>query len=216
MARRPAPPGVDRRQQILDAALDVFANEGFEGATTKAIASRADVTHGLIYFYFPSKEDLFTAACEHQADAVLEQLDLAIEEDAEGDPERALRHAITRLVEAVAAPRTLSLFRVISRSYMHTKPCGEAGDAARERMRMFGHRIVQGLQEYLEGQIARGRIRRVDTSLTAQMLMTTIVHLVVRHTLGDEELEHFSTDGLADAVASIFIHGLRQQSIPVG
>jgi AcrR family transcriptional regulator len=35
MARRPAEPGVDRRQQILGAALDVFAEQGYEGATTK-------------------------------------------------------------------------------------------------------------------------------------------------------------------------------------
>lgn len=216
MARRPAPPGADRRQQILDAALDVFANEGFEGATTKAIAARADVTHGLIYFYFPSKEDLFTAACEHQADAVLEQLDQAIAEDSDGDSEQALRSAITRLVQAVAAPRTLSLYRVISRTYMHPKPCGEAGDATRERMRAFGHRIVQGIQTYLESQIARGRIRPVDTGLMAQVLMTTIVHLVIRHSLDDEALERYSTDGLADAVASIFIHGLLPQPIPVG
>ncbi|MGZ3639196.1 MAG: TetR/AcrR family transcriptional regulator, partial [Ktedonobacterales bacterium] len=67
MARRPALPGVDRREQILEAALDVFAEEGLNGATTKEIAARAGVTHGLIYFYFPSKDDLFNAAFEHQA-----------------------------------------------------------------------------------------------------------------------------------------------------
>lgn len=216
MARRPAPPGVDRRRQILEAALDVFADEGYDGATTKAIASRADVTHGLIYFYFPSKEDLFTAACELQANAVLEQLDLALEDDTDEDPVVALRRAIVRLVEAVAAPRTSSLFRVVSRSYMHSKPCGEAGDVARERMRTFGQRVVAGLQAYLDREIASGRLRPVETNLTAQIVTSTIVHFVIRRTLGDEELERYSTDEFADSIANIFLYGLLPQPIAVG
>lgn len=216
MARRPAPPGMDRRQLILEAALDVFADEGFEGATTKAIAARADVTHGLIYFYFPSKEDLFAAACQLQANAVLEQLDGTMEESADDAPEVALRRAIVRLVEAVAAPRTVSLFRVVSRASMHAKPCGEAGDATRERIQAFGGRIVQGLQAYLDRQIALGRLRPVDTTLTAKVMTSTIVQLVIRRTLGDEELERYSTDEFADSVANIFLFGLLPQPVSVG
>ena len=216
MARRPAPPGVDRRRQILEAALDVFAEEGFEGATTKAIAAQADVTHGLIYFYFPSKEDLFAAACELQANAVLEQLEQTTADDSSEPPEVTLRRAITRLVEAVAAPRSLSLFRIVSRTYMHGRPCGEAGDATRERMRAFSERVVRGLRAYLEHQCQLGRLRHVDTNLTSQILITTVVHLVIRRTLGDEELERYSTEEFADSIASIFLNGLLPQPVPVG
>ena len=67
MARRPVPVGMDRRQQILSAALDLFAEHGRDGATNEEIAERAGVTPGLIYFYFRSKDDLFLAAFEHQA-----------------------------------------------------------------------------------------------------------------------------------------------------
>lgn len=215
MARRPAPPGVDRRQQILEAALDVFADEGFEGATTKAIAARADVTHGLIYFYFPSKEDLFGAACELQANVVLEELERTIEDDVDENAEVVLRRAITRLVEAVAAPRTISLFRVVSRTYMHGRLCGEAGDATRERMRTFSERVVRGLRAYLERQCLLGRLRPVDTNLTAQILMSTIIHLVIRRNLGDEELGRNSTEEFADSIANIFLYGLLPQPIPV-
>ncbi len=215
MARRPAPPGVDRRRQILEAALDAFADEGFDGATTKAIAARAGVTHGLIYFYFPSKDDLFTAACELQASEVLERLDLTVDAEADDAPEVVLRRAIARLVEAVAAPRTSSLFRVINRTYMHGKPCGDAGDEARARMRAFGQRVVQGLRAYLDRQVARGWLRPVDTNLTAQMVSSTIVHFVIRRTLGDEELARYSTDEFADTIANLFLYGLLPQPIPV-
>ena len=48
MPRKPAVPGVDRRQQILEAALSVFAEQGFEAATNKEITERAGVNQGLI------------------------------------------------------------------------------------------------------------------------------------------------------------------------
>lgn len=49
----------DSRQRILDAALDVFYEAGFDGARVDAIAKRAGVNQALIYYYFKSKEGLF-------------------------------------------------------------------------------------------------------------------------------------------------------------
>ena len=43
MSRKQTVPSTDRRQQILDAALEIFAEQGFESATNKAIAERAEV-----------------------------------------------------------------------------------------------------------------------------------------------------------------------------
>jgi AcrR family transcriptional regulator len=49
----------DRREQIIDAALQVFAKIGFARATNSEIAREAgNMTPGLIYYYFKSKEDL--------------------------------------------------------------------------------------------------------------------------------------------------------------
>src|SRR5574340_1168274 len=57
----------DRRQQILDAALDEFAAHGFRGATIKRIAERAKLkSQALIYWYFPAKEALFEAVLGQQ------------------------------------------------------------------------------------------------------------------------------------------------------
>src|SRR5260370_15164471 len=54
--------GRDRRRQILDAALEEFAEHGFRGATIKRIAQRAKLrSQALIYWYFPAKEALFEA-----------------------------------------------------------------------------------------------------------------------------------------------------------
>jgi AcrR family transcriptional regulator len=48
----------DRRRELLDAAVRVFAREGFHSARVGDIAEEAGVAHGLLYHYFRSKEDV--------------------------------------------------------------------------------------------------------------------------------------------------------------
>jgi AcrR family transcriptional regulator len=55
-------------ERLLDAATAVFAEEGFEGATMEAIASRARTTKPTLYARFGSKEELFAAAVEREYD----------------------------------------------------------------------------------------------------------------------------------------------------
>ena len=52
----------ERRQQILDAAIAVFAAKGFHAANVSDVAAQAGVSQGTIYWYFESKEELLTAA----------------------------------------------------------------------------------------------------------------------------------------------------------
>jgi TetR/AcrR family transcriptional regulator, fatty acid metabolism regulator protein len=52
-----APP-VDRRRQILDAAVRVFARQGFHSCRVSDIADEAGVAYGLVYHYFSSKEQV--------------------------------------------------------------------------------------------------------------------------------------------------------------
>jgi AcrR family transcriptional regulator len=47
-----------RRERLLDAALEVFADKGIDGTSVKDIAHAAEVTPGLLYHYFDSKESL--------------------------------------------------------------------------------------------------------------------------------------------------------------
>ncbi len=50
----------DRRQAILDTALEVFADQGYESASISLIAKKAGISKGLMYNYFTSKEELLT------------------------------------------------------------------------------------------------------------------------------------------------------------
>jgi len=51
-------PATDRRRQILDAAIRVFARQGFHACRVSDIAREAGVAHGLIYHYFDSKDEI--------------------------------------------------------------------------------------------------------------------------------------------------------------
>jgi len=54
-----------RREQLLEVAARLFAQRGLEGTTTKDIAREAGVSPGLLYHYYPSKEDLLVAVVTH-------------------------------------------------------------------------------------------------------------------------------------------------------
>jgi AcrR family transcriptional regulator len=52
----------ERRQQILDAALEVFSRTGYHATNVSDVAAQAGVSQGTIYWYFDSKDELFQAA----------------------------------------------------------------------------------------------------------------------------------------------------------
>ena len=54
----PKAPPADRRRQILDAAIRVFARQGFHSCRVSDIADEAGVAYGLVYHYFRSKEQV--------------------------------------------------------------------------------------------------------------------------------------------------------------
>ena len=54
------------RAKVLDAGYEIFARDGYHGATLDAIAARATVSKGALYYSFDSKEDLFLALLEER------------------------------------------------------------------------------------------------------------------------------------------------------
>ncbi len=63
MPRRPAAHAEAMREQILEGGRRAFIAGGFRGTSVPSIAAEAGVSVGLIYRYFPSKEELFLELC---------------------------------------------------------------------------------------------------------------------------------------------------------
>lgn len=61
---RPRGGATDARERILDAAVAEFEAQGYDAATIRSIAARADVDAALVHHYFGSKADLFTAVID--------------------------------------------------------------------------------------------------------------------------------------------------------
>ncbi|MBA3302170.1 MAG: TetR/AcrR family transcriptional regulator [Thermoleophilaceae bacterium] len=124
-----------REPQMLDAALRVFADRGYTGATMDDIAGAAGVTKPLVYSYFASKEDLFERCVEHAGDSLMEAMESAGAD--EEDPERMMWE------------RALAYFRFVGDHsaewrLMITEPIPGEG-LARTRIR-----VVEQMQRFLE------------------------------------------------------------------
>ena len=65
---------LETRRKILQAALDLFAEKGFEGASVRDIAARAGVIHGLIKYHFESKDQLWKAAVDYLFERQAEEM----------------------------------------------------------------------------------------------------------------------------------------------
>jgi TetR/AcrR family transcriptional regulator len=93
----------DTRERILEAALQAFAEKGFDGATTRDIAARAGVNLGLIKYYFDAKLKLWQAAVERAFASLSTALGNPADRDSLFDERERIEVMIRRFVRFVAA-----------------------------------------------------------------------------------------------------------------
>src|ERR1700732_5084959 len=105
--RRTRPRGEIRRSQILDAAVEVFLENGYGGGPSDLVVERAGASKATVYSFFGGKDGLFAAIVEERVERIL---------SAFGDPEvvhsdgrHALAHIAERFMEVVMAPDALRL-----------------------------------------------------------------------------------------------------------
>jgi AcrR family transcriptional regulator len=202
-------PEVERRDEIVDAALEEFASEGFRGATIKRIARRAKLqSHALIYWYFSSKEELFQAVLGRH----LPILQLMLDHNALGDqpPEEVLpqiAHAYLAMADRPIAQRLLRLIlpEVVRRPEMVDQLGG----------RMIA-RILDFVKTYLARQVELGRLRPHDVRASAR----AFIGMLLPQLGGKLLLPALQTDGLTDeehiaTIVAIFLRGLQPADQPV-
>ena len=102
----------ERKQQILNAALHVFAQGSYHGASIAAVAKKANVSKGLIYNYFESKEALLKTLV---ADLFEEMMELmALDADKPLDREGFIRIIELSINEVVQNPQRWKLYMSLS------------------------------------------------------------------------------------------------------
>jgi TetR/AcrR family transcriptional regulator, fatty acid metabolism regulator protein len=89
------PASVDKRRLILDAAIRVFARQGFHACRVSDIADEAGVAYGLVYHYFRSKEEVLDTLFTERWDILLQVIR---DTDAEDAPARDKLRAIAAFI----------------------------------------------------------------------------------------------------------------------
>ena len=104
--RRYAPrvPPAQRREQLIDAALEVILEQGYSGVSIEAVARKVGVTRPVVYDHFPNLGRLLHALVEREERYAVAQLEQIIPDDPSGhDPVELLPVGVRQFLDAVAS-----------------------------------------------------------------------------------------------------------------
>ncbi len=206
--RRRAPES--RRDDIMRAAVALFAEHGYARATTKAIAHAAGVSEGTIYNYFATKEELLFAFLEEM---VVAPLTVIVTDISKADDETLIRALIHDRLSRLEGQR--DLVKVVFGEALFNKAFAAE----------FATKILQPASRVLEGYLARrmadGAFRPLNPTVAVRALIGHIfTYFLLWNILLDSRDTGLSTAELADTLATLFLHGIacpptpREESTP--
>lgn len=159
--------GADRRQMILDAALDIFAQKGYNGARTKEIAQAAGISETLVFQHFRTKRELYLAAVESLfgGHPVLEDIEEAMKQKDDAAVLTAL--AAHMVHHSRQDPRIvrLALFRGLEQIEVADEEPGV------EDKRQSQVDILAG---YFRSRMDDGVFRKMNCHIAAQLFIQTV------------------------------------------
>lgn len=166
-----------RRNQLLDIALELFAERGVENVSIKDLATEVGVASGLIYHYFRSKDELLIAVFQRhnplpEFEAIFQELtDLPVRE--------GLLHFAQRFAELL--PEKRRVFRLVAREMLSPRSpmLSEVITLRQEGITLFS--------QYLQSRIDAGELRPHQPLISLHMLVSSMLILL----LLDQPLEPY-------------------------
>ena len=203
MAKRERRPEA-RPDEILDAAMAVFADVGFAGARVEDIAARAGLSKGAVYVYFESKTAMLTALVRRLADRIVGKAEALADAGAAVDAEKTLRSLLTFIVVQISKPEISAAPRLVIAEAQRFPELGALyRDVVLARVRRLVARIC-------ECGVAQGTFRDVNPEVllrmcggpvVAQMMLTTI--------FADPARPGPSPEIIAGGIADMVLNGLK-------
>ncbi|MGB9723694.1 MAG: TetR/AcrR family transcriptional regulator [Chloroflexia bacterium] len=193
---------VERRRRILEAALDLFARQGFHRTSTRQIARRAGVAEGTIFNHFPTKKDLLVAAAAQVVDEYLG-------EDLEASPRAGtlelLRETFHSRLEL--GWRHADRIRFLLGELLMNREMRQAYFEA------VVLRLTDRLVGLLEQRVAQGYVRPCNVRVVAGALVGAFLTFLLVALL-DEERRLLSDplEEISDELARLFLYGLQPQA----
>jgi AcrR family transcriptional regulator len=152
----------EKRAAIIEAAMKVFAEKGYRGATSRGIAEAAGITPGTIYWYFKNKEDLFRAVIRERSPIPKIMAQVA---DPDRPPEEVIPELMDNYLRGIEEGVAVYAFRIVLSEAGHHP---ELTAIIREEI---AGRLIAGIAGYLEEQVKRGRIRPMNLTFLAMLVM---------------------------------------------
>ena len=181
---------------LLDVAVAVFNERGFEATSMDTLAERLGVTKSAIYHHVPSKVELLRLALDRALDGLFAVLPADGDGPAVDRLERVVRGSVRVLVAEL--PFVTLLLRVRGNSPVEAHALG--------RRREFD-RVVT---ELVRDCVAEGSVRPdVDPALTSRLLFGTVNSLTEWYRPTDQHRGGLSAEALADGLVTTLFAGLR-------
>ena len=194
----------DRPNEILDAALTVFAERGYRNTRLEHVGEAAGVTKGTIYHYFENKEDLLLRAIEHRREESFGHTDAILRDKSVPVAERIRR--IVRAWFGSIAKERLAVVTLLLQGIAH-----EAPDAYRRWLAggpTAAARVIATLVR--EGQHSGEFRADADGNVAARMLVSGLLQQTVWQQYADGVPGlALAQHRLAESAVDLFLHSLR-------
>lgn len=156
----------DKKEHIMNVAIELFAEKGYEGASIRDIATRADVNVAMVNYYFGSKDKLFEAIVEYKASYMRGKLDV-IEADKNLSEIEKIDQIIEHYVDKILS--NPAFHRVLHQELL----MGERESIQENIIKVF-IRNIKTLRNIIELGVKKKVFRKVDPELTMATLIGTI------------------------------------------
>lgn len=153
-----------RRQEILQRALDVFIDEGYEDVTFQKIADRCGITRTTLYIYFKNKREIFLWSIKQLTETLEVQL-LEVVKDTSLSSEAALKK-IFRIIIDVCQENPKLFTVLLSYLIQLQKSGGDPEERVRRRVIKIRHIICIVLIRGMKS----GEVKKVNLKATTEML----------------------------------------------
>lgn len=196
-----------RRQEILEAALELFSRHGYHGATMTAIAAHAGVARATLYAQFPTKDSLLNTLLEE--DPLVELLDQFTERSAERlqagaviDPARDLEYMACQYLQTFQDARRVALLRLI------------LAEATRHpRLERLYHRLVNAAVGIVGRYLYNLFPHLADPHVAARLFIGSLLIFVLTHQLvPGSTLRAYSPEDIARQATAQLLSGIARPS----
>lgn len=198
-----ARPRSDISARIVEAARERFLAEGVDGASLRAIAADAGTSIGMVYYYFPTKDDLFLAVVEERYAELLRDFEIALSPDSPVEARvRALFHRIARMTDDEAR-----VVRIVIREAL------VSGDRRKRIADRFARGHLPLVLRTIADGVASGAFRSdlPPPVIAISMFAIGLFPQILRKLAGDSfPIAGMIPKGakLADALVDVVLHGI--------